>query len=84
VFRTLRGLSVPGAHSGTARITVLVSHRPADVKHADQILVLEHGRLVEHGRRERLTAWGGTHHELFTLRARAYADDGGAPDTVPA
>jgi ATP-binding cassette subfamily B protein len=84
VFRTLRGLAVPGLHSGGARITVLVTHRLANVKHADQILVLEHGRLVEHGRHEQLMARGGTYHELFTLQARAYSDEEGTPDTVPA
>jgi ATP-binding cassette subfamily B protein len=84
VFRTLRGLAVPGLHSGGARITVLVTHRLANVKHADQILVLEHGRLVEHGRHEQLIARGGTYHELFSLQARAYSDEEGIPDTVAA
>ncbi|GAA1293592.1 ABC transporter ATP-binding protein [Pseudonocardia aurantiaca] len=84
VFRTLRGLAVPGLHSRGARITVLVTHRLANVKHADQILVLEHGRLVEHGRHEQLMARGGTYHELFTIQARAYSDEDDTPDTVPA
>jgi ATP-binding cassette subfamily B protein len=80
VFRTLRGL----AGTGDERITVLVTHRLANVRHADQILVLEQGRLVEHGRHEELLALGGTYHELFTLQARAYTDGAGATDTVPA
>ena len=29
-------------------------------------------------------ARGGTYHELFTLQARAYSDEDGTPDTVPA
>ena len=53
-------------------------------RHADQILVLERGRLIEHGRHEQLMARGGTYHELFSLQARAYADDDDDPDTVPA
>lgn len=96
VFRTLRGLSGPGRHAGPeqipgqatgrvpGRITVLVTHRLANVKHADQILVLEHSRLIEHGRHEQLMARRGTYHELFTLQARAYSGEGGTPDTVPA
>jgi ATP-binding cassette subfamily B protein len=84
VFRTLRGLAARGEHSASERITVLVTHRLASVKHADQILVLERGRLVEHGRHEQLMARRGTYHELFSLQARAYADDPDAPDTVPA
>jgi ATP-binding cassette subfamily B protein len=96
VFRTLRGLAAPGRHIGTgqtteqiteqitARITVLVTHRLANVKHADQILVLERGRLIEHGGHEQLMARRGAYHELFTLQARAYSDEAGTPDTVPA
>jgi ATP-binding cassette, subfamily B, bacterial len=80
VFGTLHGRSGAGAH----RITVLVTHRLANVRHADQILVLEQGRLIEHGRHEELMALGGTYHELFTLQARAYAESAGEPDTVPA
>jgi len=80
VFGTLHGRSGAGAQ----RITVLVTHRLANVRHADQILVLEQGRLIEHGRHEHLMAHGGTYHELFTLQARAYAESAGEPDTVPA
>ncbi len=84
VFAALRGLA------GTAgdRITVLVTHRLANVRHADQILVLEQGRLIEHGTHDQLMTRHGTYHELFTLQASAYSDDdnqrGDARDTVPA
>lgn len=70
VFDTLHGHTGAGAE----RITVLVTHRLANVRFADQILVLERGRLIEHGRHDELMALGGTYHELFTLQARAYAD----------
>jgi ATP-binding cassette, subfamily B, bacterial len=86
VFAALRGL----AGGGRERITVLVTHRLSNVRHADQILVLERGRLVEQGRHEQLMARRGTYHELFSLQARAYgdnynhSDDAGEPDTVPA
>ncbi|WP_246170191.1 ABC transporter ATP-binding protein [Pseudonocardia hierapolitana] len=80
VFAALRGL----AGTRGDRITVLVTHRLANVKHADQILVLEQGRLIEHGTHEQLIARGGTYRELFTLQASAYTDEGDARDTVPA
>jgi ATP-binding cassette subfamily B protein len=85
VFAALRGL----AGTGGDRITVLVTHRLANVKHADQILVLEQGRLIEHGTHEQLIARRGTYHELFTIQASAYADDDherddDERDTVPA
>jgi ATP-binding cassette, subfamily B, bacterial len=80
VFAALRGL----AGTRGDRITVLVTHRLANVRHADQILVLEQGRLIEHGTHEQLMTRHGTYHELFTLQASAYADDGDERDTVPA
>ncbi len=80
VFAALRGLS----GMGDDRITVLVTHRLANVKHADQILVLERGRLIEHGTHDQLMTRRGTYHELFTLQASAYADDDDDRDTVPA
>ena len=80
VFAALRGL----AGTGHERITLLVTHRLANVKHADQILVLEHGRLIEHGTHEQLISRRGTYEELFTLQASAYTDDNDERDTVPA
>jgi ATP-binding cassette subfamily B protein len=68
VFGTLRGRS----GSGSDRITVLVTHRLANVRTADQIVVMEHGKITEHGRHDELMALHGTYHELFTLQARAY------------
>jgi ATP-binding cassette subfamily B protein len=84
VFRTLRGLAARGEHSAAERITVLVTHRLANVKHADQILVLERGRLVEHGTHEQLMTRRGVYQELFTLQASAYTDGDTQRDTVPA
>jgi len=83
-FAALRSMSVggPGAGPGEGRITVLVTHRLANVRHADQIVVLEHGRVTGRGTHDELMARGGTYHELFSLQARAYAD-GHAPPATP-
>ena len=54
------------------RATILISHRFSTVRHADQIAVLERGRLLELGSHERLMQTGGRYAELFQLQARGY------------
>jgi len=85
VFGVLRGLDGT-KHASRDRITVLVTHRLANIRHADQILVLAKGRLIERGRHAELMALGGTYKELFTLQAHAYgreAINGDAAGIVP-
>ncbi len=47
------------------RTTVLVAQRVASVRNADQILVLQAGQLVDHGRHDELLSRGGLYTELF-------------------
>jgi ATP-binding cassette subfamily B protein len=65
VFEHFRQL----AHS---RITILISHRFSTVRMADQIAVLERGRVVELGTHAELVAQGGQYAQLFALQARGY------------
>jgi len=54
------------------RIAVLISHRFSTVRMADQIAVLEHGRLQELGSHEELLARDGRYATLFRLQAKGY------------
>jgi ATP-binding cassette subfamily B protein len=47
------------------RTTLLISHRVSTVRHADQIVVLKGGRIVERGRHEELLARGGYYTDLY-------------------
>lgn len=54
------------------RAVVLITHRLANVRHADHIYVLHDGCLVEHGTHHELMATGGRYAELFSLQASGY------------
>ncbi len=57
------------------RTVLLITHRLASVRHADQVYVLDRGRLVEQGPPAELLAAGGVFGELYGLQARAYRLD---------
>ncbi|GMV90708.1 MAG: ABC transporter ATP-binding protein [Candidatus Hydrogenedentota bacterium] len=47
------------------RTSVIISHRVSTVRHADQIIVMEQGRIVERGTHAELTARGGLYAEMY-------------------
>jgi ABC-type multidrug transport system fused ATPase/permease subunit len=50
------------------RTTLIIAHRLATVRHADQILVMQQGQVVEQGTHEELLAFKGTYYRLRKLR----------------
>lgn len=52
------------------RTTFVIAHRLSTIRQADQILVIEQGRIVEHGKHEELIAKEGRYYQLYTYQAR--------------
>lgn len=54
------------------QIAIVISHRFSTVRMADEIIVLDKGRIVEHGSHDDLIAAKGTYAQLFEIQARGY------------
>ena len=54
------------------QMAILISHRFSTVRMADEIAVLEAGRLVEQGTHGELMGVGGRYATLFELQAKGY------------
>ena len=51
---------------------ILISHRFSTVRHADRILVLEDGKIIEEGDHQKLMKKNGLYAELFEIQAQGY------------
>ena len=65
VFERFRKLAV-------GRMVILISHRFSTVRMADQILVIQGGRILERGTHEELMQQHGHYANLFALQAKGY------------
>ena len=64
------------------RTSFVIAHRLSTIRSADQILVIDHGEIVERGTHEELLARQGFYRQLYTSQFRATTAHAGAPDTA--
>lgn len=57
------------------RTSLTIAHRLSTVMHADRIVVMKHGKIVEQGTHEKLLATGGLYAKLWNLQAGGMLGD---------
>lgn len=75
------------AQATATKATLIIAHRLSSLMHADEIIVLDEGRIIERGDHQSLLAHSGIYAELYELQSRADATatlDDDVPAGVPA
>lgn len=67
----------------TGRTALVIAHRLSTVRGADQILVVDHGRVVEQGRHHELLAHGGLYADLYRTQFAASEHTEGSAALLP-
>ena len=50
------------------RTTLVIAHRLSTVEHADKIIVLDHGKIIEVGNHDELLRLNGQYAKLYTMQ----------------
>jgi ABC-type multidrug transport system ATPase subunit len=65
------------------RTTLVIAHRLSTIEHADLIVVVDGGRIVERGSHRELLARGGTYAELYSSQFAQRLQSGARPIAAP-
>jgi hypothetical protein len=79
-WSALKAANAPPAITSATTTALVIAHRLSTIRAADQILVVEEGRIVERGTHADLLAAGGRYAELYNTQfaqAVAVAEDAG-------
>ncbi len=57
------------------RTAIIIAHRLSTIKHADRIIVMDHGHVIEEGTHEHLMSQGGHYAELYNTYFRHQSPD---------
>jgi ABC-type enterochelin transport system ATPase subunit len=56
------------------RTTIVIAHRISTVQHADQILVMAKGKIIEQGTHDELMKLHGEYYEMFEVQGKYYKE----------